>query len=374
METIPAEADPKLQERRDRLYDEISDQFKDVSFERLLDIIGELETFEDYCGDHPELFAGLAREAPCFTGGKMMKAVNNIHKIRTANYDCLNKSNEAAATSYFFQLHRKMEDMVDELEPAPASALGEAPTAVPRSPYGLEDHQSTPIPESELKADGVFFYERSAPDMAAVHMVMETKLAPAGSTINKDDLGQIADYVHAIWGAQPTRTFVPVLFAHGAELDLLVFTRDKWYRASLGPLSYRRQDPRERDAKAIRETMVRLWFILTLPPDRFGHFCDATKQPNGLLFTREEDSVMATVEVSSSPRYKGKKAVLKLAWVPVDRLPEGAVYEFLKSKNVGGIPEVFDSGILRKNFLGHRLEYLVLEHCGDPLDVYFHKL
>ncbi|KAJ1726823.1 hypothetical protein LPJ61_004940, partial [Coemansia biformis] len=236
--------------------------------------------------------------------------------------------------------------------------------------------------------------------MAAVHMVMEAKRAPADLDISKDDLGQIADNVHAIWEAQPMRAFVPVLLAHGANLDLLVFTRDKWYRAILGPLSYEVQKPRERDVEIIRETMARLWFVSMLLPDRFGHFCDVTEQIGGLLFMREEDSVMATAEVSDGDersvllkqrikrvvrmrgrlvhlleaQYKGKKAVLKLSWVPVDRLPEGAAYEFLKSKNVGGIPEVFDSGILCKNIFGYWLEYLVLEHCGDPLDKYLFAL
>ncbi|KAJ1727500.1 hypothetical protein LPJ61_004536 [Coemansia biformis] len=146
--------------------------------------------------------------------------------------------------------------------------------------------------------------------------------------------------------------------------------------------------------------MARLWFVLTLPPDRFGHFCDITEQPYGLLFTHMDNSVMATAKVSNpdakcvilerrikrvvcmrgrlvhllEAQYKGMKAVIKLAWVPVDRLPEGAVYEFLNKKDVGGIPEMFDSGILCADFFGYRLEYLVLEHCGDPLDEYLHKL
>ncbi|KAJ1726226.1 hypothetical protein LPJ61_005335 [Coemansia biformis] len=267
--------------------------------------------------------------------------------------------------------------------------------SMPRNPYGLEDHQQKPIYGSSHKADGVFYYARPTPNMAAVHMVMEAKRAPAGLDINKDDLGQIADYAHAVWEDQPTRTFVPVLFAHGAMLDLLVFTRDKWYRAILGPLSYEVQKPCTFDIDRIRETMVQLWFVSTLPPNRFGHFCNVTKQPSELLLTHMDNSVMATAKVSVGDersvyiedrikrvvcmrgrlahpleaQYKGKKAVLKLAWAPVDRLPEGAVYEFLDQKNVGGIPKVFDSGILCENVFGYRLEYLVLEHCGDPLDV-----
>ncbi|KAJ1727387.1 hypothetical protein LPJ61_004595, partial [Coemansia biformis] len=387
-EAIPPEVDPKLQEHRDRLYDEICKHCERLAFDELFGIIGVWEDYESYRGDHPELFAELARQAPCFTDGKMMEATNRNCEVQTADYDCLKLSNEAAVATYFFQLHRKME------------AVAKKSTSMPKCPYDLKDHHQKPISESSHKAAGVFYYKRQTRNMTTVHMVMEAKLAQAGSVINKKDLGQIADYAHTIWEDQPTRTFVPVLFAHGAELDLLVFTRDKWYRASLGPLSYQCQDPNGSDVDRIRETMELLWFVSTLPPDRFGHFCDVTKHSGRLLFMHEGNSVMATAAFANpdvqcvilkgrikrvvhmrgrlvhllEAQYKGKKAVLKLSWVPVDRLPEGAVYEFLNKKNVGGIPEMFDSGILCENVFGYRLDYLVLEHCGDPLDEYLCKL
>ncbi|KAJ2654055.1 hypothetical protein IWW48_006329, partial [Coemansia sp. RSA 1200] len=52
-------------------------------------------------------------------------------------------------------------------------------------------------------------------------------------------------------------------------------------------------------------------------------------------------------------------------------LPEGAVYDVLRLNGVEGIPEVYSSGIICADFLGNRLEYIIMEHCGDSLTTYF---
>ncbi|KAJ2799906.1 hypothetical protein H4R21_003385 [Coemansia helicoidea] len=72
--------------------------------------------------------------------------------------------------------------------------------------------------------------------------------------------------------------------------------------------------------------------------------------------------------------YNDKPAVLKLSWTQTNRLPESAVYDILVDKEVTGIPEVYDRGLLKTDFFGFRLEYLVLEDCGDTLDVYLRQL
>ncbi|KAJ2327122.1 hypothetical protein GGI00_004550 [Coemansia sp. RSA 2681] len=75
-----------------------------------------------------------------------------------------------------------------------------------------------------------------------------------------------------------------------------------------------------------------------------------------------------------------KPAVLKLAWTRRNRLSEGAVYEVLSTKDgdgnmpVCGIPHIYASGILAKNVDGYRLEFLVMEDCGEPIVGYFAKL
>ncbi|KAJ2769759.1 hypothetical protein IWQ57_002967, partial [Coemansia nantahalensis] len=227
-------------------------------------------------------------------------------------------------------------------------------------------------------------------------MLLEAKKEAAPRGIRKKDLGQIADYANEVWDSQMTRTFVPILFLHGVNLDLLVFTRDKWFRVRLGQLAYTVLDPEEVTIEVVSETMARLWFILTLPPDRIGQVCNVVKQPDSLLFKPvSEGHAKATVSVSRfagcvklteriprtvhirgrlayiyKGKYMGNAVVLKLSWVPADRLAEGVVYAALKAQDVPNIPTVYGSGILVDNLFGYRLEYLVLEDCGVTLDAY----
>ncbi|KAJ1985578.1 hypothetical protein EDC05_006534, partial [Coemansia umbellata] len=65
--------------------------------------------------------------------------------------------------------------------------------------------------------------------------------------------------------------------------------------------------------------------------------------------------------------YNEKPAVLKILWTPKDRITEGAVYAILRESGVRGIPIVYDSGILKEDVFGYRLEYLVMENCGKPI-------
>ncbi|KAJ1991540.1 hypothetical protein GGI04_005963, partial [Coemansia thaxteri] len=132
---------------------------------------------------------------------------------------------------------------------------------------------------------------------------------------------------------------------------------------------------------------------MTLKSESFGHFCDVDNTCEHLRFVHNfgEDSVLATaislgdstsdsvrldgyIQRTTYPRgrlayvfttsYKGEPAILKLSWTPMDRMPEGAVYDLLLKAGVEGIPRVYDSGLLKQDFFGLRLEYLILEHCG----------
>ncbi|KAJ2495099.1 hypothetical protein IWW47_004246 [Coemansia sp. RSA 2052] len=144
--------------------------------------------------------------------------------------------------------------------------------------------------------------------------------------------------------------------------------------------------------------MAWLYYLITLPTERFGHFCDVSDGYKYLRFVhRSDDSVLATAESLPSqtddsvslagyckrhvrPRgrlahvfrttYKGNDAFLKLSWTPVDRMPEGAVYDILRRTGVDGIPLVLASGLLKEDLFGYRLEYLVLEDCGSSVAEY----
>ncbi|KAJ2787292.1 hypothetical protein GGI15_000842 [Coemansia interrupta] len=69
----------------------------------------------------------------------------------------------------------------------------------------------------------------------------------------------------------------------------------------------------------------------------------------------------------------GSDAVLKLSWTPVERQPEGALYDILQHGKVENIPKIYRSGIIVGDFLGYRLEYILMEHCGEPVNALFAK-
>ncbi|KAJ2775298.1 hypothetical protein IWQ56_000145 [Coemansia nantahalensis] len=267
--------------------------------------------------------------------------------------------------------------------------------AVPKQAYRRESDETHLIPDDDLSADVAFYYGIGWPPMKSVHMIANARMEPELGAIDDTSLGRVADFVYHIWQAQPTRIFVPHLFVHGPHIDLLLFTRDKWYRARIGDILYSRQKPRMVDVECLCMTLACLWFIMTLPSDQFGHICDVSEGRNGLVFTHEpKDKTDATVTVRRAdehrvflkeplPRllrmrgqlahvytakYKGKEVILKMTWMPANRPPEGAIYDALAAKKVGGVPEVFDSGVLRNNVFGYRMEYLILEYCGEQLD------
>ncbi|KAJ2655328.1 hypothetical protein IWW48_005587 [Coemansia sp. RSA 1200] len=71
--------------------------------------------------------------------------------------------------------------------------------------------------------------------------------------------------------------------------------------------------------------------------------------------------------------YEGKDAVLKLAWMPNAFLPEGAAYQLLKNKCKDLIPEVYASGVIEQDRFGYRLDFMVIEHCGETIGELAHK-
>ncbi|KAJ2064569.1 hypothetical protein GGI17_000896 [Coemansia sp. S146] len=148
-----------------------------------------------------------------------------------------------------------------------------------------------------------------------------------------------------------------------------------------------------------------LWFLLTLPADRFGLF-DASPFPFKCLYIdpRAQLAALKVVKDESAAnvavgdpieqripltgrcahlyrvRYDNKGAILKISWTRTNRLLEGAVYAVLGTKGddgsprVSSIPQVYLSGILVGDFKGYRFEYLVIEDCGVTVTKYFEEL
>ncbi|KAJ2559278.1 hypothetical protein EV175_000418 [Coemansia sp. RSA 1933] len=279
-------------------------------------------------------------------------------------------------------------------------ATASADVTIPQELYDLIDCQNAPVPGSSHKPDGVFYYsETTGGGIPSVHMCVEAKIASNPGTIPSDNLGQILDYINAIWTEQPTRVIVPILYIHGKALTLFVFTRGPWYRVELGNICYPSITPSLSATHAAHKCLQRLWFILTLPADRFGHFCNIDKGTENIQFSRVYGGIskVANASLTSSidsdvlslrkriprpvnPRsrvaylfdttYNSKRAVLKLSWTPIKRLPESAVYDILHKANVEGVPVVYDSGLLKTDAFGYRLEYIILEHCGQSIERY----
>ncbi|KAJ1855180.1 hypothetical protein LPJ76_003499, partial [Coemansia sp. RSA 638] len=229
-------------------------------------------------------------------------------------------------------------------------------------------------------------------------MVIEAKLASHTESLPDVVLGQLAEYARTVWTEQPTRIFVPVILLHGANMTLFVFARSGYYRVEMGTYLFTNAVRPQYKALAIMRFLQKLWFLIIQPPDRFGHFADVSIDYKSLRFL---GSVLdSKVEVAGSGKtldvklgdriardvplirrtaylikatYCNKPVVLKYSWTPVDRLPEGAVYRVLELHEVSCLPKIYSSGILVKNFFGYRLEYLLMEDCGESAESHFFR-
>ncbi|KAJ2850688.1 hypothetical protein IWW36_001732 [Coemansia brasiliensis] len=89
---------------------------------------------------------------------------------------------------------------------------------------GLE-HQAKSVTGGKHKVNFAIHYKKhSKMDLASVHIPIEAEYEAHDSI--STDFGQLADYGYALCSCQPTRLFAPVLYLHGCEIRLLVFTRD----------------------------------------------------------------------------------------------------------------------------------------------------
>ncbi|KAJ2513513.1 hypothetical protein GGI11_004378 [Coemansia sp. RSA 2049] len=49
-------------------------------------------------------------------------------------------------------------------------------------------------------------------------------------------------------------------------------------------------------------------------------------------------------------------------------LPEGATYQLLKNKCKDLIPEVYASGVVEQDRFGYRLDFMIIEYCGETIE------
>ncbi|KAJ2333800.1 hypothetical protein GGH92_008510, partial [Coemansia sp. RSA 2673] len=279
-----------------------------MEFQDFLGHLGLPAVYDPFEADAPQLFQSLAKSAPFLNKSKMeqtrMDRVTELQPsgaFSNAGFFTLDK--EKAVNAYFQCLVDVMCEEAATHNASSGQAVGTGKT-LPECVYDLADYQTKGVPGGgKHKMDLVFFYPHRPETIPNVHIIVEGKLSRVPDPIDEDTLGQIADYQYSVWKAQRTRAFVPVLLVHGTQLDLVAFTRDHWYRVELGPVSYGKQVVRNQDIEKVRLTMARLYYLITLPSERFGHFCDVNDGQQCLRFVpnADENSVLATVESHAKP-------------------------------------------------------------------------
>ncbi|KAJ1884188.1 hypothetical protein LPJ66_010730, partial [Kickxella alabastrina] len=280
-------------------------------------------------------------------------------------------------------------------------------TLIPDYRFKLKEHQTRVIPKTPHKPDIAFYYRGYAEDSAhSIHAILEAKMDPDLGGPIEDTRGQLADYGHLLNDKQATRTFAPVFYLHGHLLTLHAYYRGGLYIIELGQLCFDTGRWTPDGAEDIQTCLMRFWFLLTLESDTFGHFCDVSKKPSSFIFSQKVDveskgdsKIEVLYSVSQDVKdvkdgaalfciketiarysymigrhvhlfkgtYNGYAAVLKLSWTPVNRLPEGAAYAILNKRPVECIPKIFSSGLLISNLNGYRLEFVLMEDCGQPM-------
>ncbi|KAJ2522189.1 hypothetical protein H4217_000922 [Coemansia sp. RSA 1939] len=146
----------------------------------------------------------------------------------------------------------------------------------------------------------------------------------------------------------PKQAKVDAIWDDQLEMSQFLEVRKNWLKDEI---SFIRKLP-SNCPKAWEELLVMLYDLLF---DRHGIQMG--------LEHDETDPRLLTIDFDSW-------AVLKLSWTPVKRLPEGAVYEVLHRSGINGIPKVYGCGLIKEDFYGYRLEYIILEHCGESIGSY----
>ncbi|KAJ2746705.1 hypothetical protein GGI20_001126 [Coemansia sp. BCRC 34301] len=364
-----------LSERRGALARTLKVPLKDLKFESLVTRLGLKNTFAEYKAASTNVFTHIMDSITIPV--------------------CPAKSKEELYVEDFLEMIRSLRKFMKTTKTVPEQYR--------RSPYKPFDHQKKIVPGSALKPDVMFASSiNGPPTIRDPYLFLEAKPFDSKPDAYRSYAPQMADYVMALREFQPTRTFVPILFLNGCYLELLVFVHSGYYRAFIGQVLH--EDNDEDDMESVSLTIANslqcLWFLLTLPADKFGFLFDSQRIPTNLkvdmtmipatleavdddsddVVVRVGDPITYSVQIIGrcayllNAEYKGKAVVLKLSWTRTNRLPEGAVYRVLERHGVSNIPEILASGILVKDLFGYRLEFLVMEHCGTPIVSYFQSL
>ncbi|KAJ2823428.1 hypothetical protein FBU31_004284, partial [Coemansia sp. 'formosensis'] len=227
------------------------------------------------------------------------------------------------------------------------------PADYSKTPYRCEDYQDEAVAGSQLKPDLAFYQKISSiKDIHSVQILFEAKRPMNEDTAFSKFLGQFADYALEVWRNQPLRTFVPLLVLLGCNLYLVVFTREGFYRTTIGKVMFANKNAAKSDVFDVGLALHNLWFLLTLPVSKIGQL-NTSKHPfkyfniqsvvgqtafevvsplnafNVKIMDRipQKTPIVGRCAHLFKARYNGKDVILKISSTPTNRLPEGAVYE-----------------------------------------------
>ncbi|KAJ1721060.1 hypothetical protein LPJ53_004369 [Coemansia erecta] len=358
-----------IRARREKLATSLAGET--MEFTDLISYLGLESQYEEYDAKSASICNDLLERIPAFERGMLYTADTEV------------PIKENLLVQWFESIYNHLESLDS----------GHYISSPPTTRYIYENHETAVISGTSIKPGGVVFYgDFLKKEIDNVHLFMEAKVEGGSDCLFMEALGQMAEYAHCVWQAQPTRVFVPVVYLYGVEMDLILFARSGYRRIALGEYLYNSCVISKSETDLIVDSIRGLWFLLIQPPEKFGHFTGISRLAPYLLF--EDDKISTTVKRARKEsddtlkiksrisrkvgvnlrtayllvvRYKGGDAVLKLSWAPVERQPEGALYDILQRGEVDYIPHIYRSGVIVPDFLGYRLEYILMEHCGEPL-------
>ncbi|KAJ1864209.1 hypothetical protein LPJ73_000330 [Coemansia sp. RSA 2703] len=366
--------DKELKHRREKLASSLSGS--NIKFNNLLKILNLDDQFLKYHRDTAGICEGLREHVP-----------NHVGDILCSDGK-KQAFKETLLVSWYDQIVTHMMRVRNEYLDAQSNHN-----------YEFVNHETRSLSGTGAKPDGIVYYGNYiVKDAQAIHILVKATIKEYFDGPSGDALGQMAEYAQHVWQSQPTRVFVPVVFLHSVHVDLVLFARCGYRYARLGRYISNSRNNSRQPTTSVLETIRRLWFFLTLPSEQFGHFVSVTREPHYLRFDGDKRKTTVSCESEESDdsfkitdtietkvsihrraayllkvKYQGRDAVLKLSWTPVERQPEGALYDILSREKIECIPEVYRSGIVIPDFLGYRLEYIIMEDCGESLYAAFKK-
>ncbi|KAJ1846701.1 hypothetical protein LPJ70_001906 [Coemansia sp. RSA 2708] len=374
--------DKVLEERRNAITKSLANAGHNLGFDKLLHLLKLNADYATFGTSMRQKIADLVEQAPAVVGGKIYSTRPARHSSEgdpTYEFGSPQPLTEKALVSCFAPLLEKMICSSDD-----------GSQIMPQR-YTVNDHHEFADMGTIIKPGGVVCYRHHGlPGFKSAHIALEAKVSQCDGQAPAKHLGQMGDYALHIWDAQPTRTFVPVLYLHGPFISLFIFTRSGYHQVELGAMFYKSCAKTRTEADKLYLPYIKFAFLLDLPPQRFRHFVDVSTSVNSLNFS--DGPLTKTIAGASAEKdgyvdisdhierrvhihrrlaylfrmqFESKRAVLKISWTPINRLPECAIYDHIVSRGISGVPEVFKSGILVKDFFGYYAEYLILEDWPD---------